>query len=596
MGKYFFLFLTLFSFAAQAQDVRDLNLLHFKMGTDPGGLVTLEGARMPAHLQWHAGTMLSYAYRPLVMDLVPGGTTAIVSHQVLWDLAFSIGLWNRLALGVHLQGVPHQSGEDLSGLGLGADEAVKRFALADVRLLPRVLLWQMSPATGLALAFAPIVTLPTATSGAGAGEDGVTFEPRLLADWRFSNGAFLLAQAGYRWRKGIEIANLRVDDELVWGLGAEIPVAARISAVAEAWGAMGFKDAGGDSDSGVDTEEVPAEALAAARFRHASGLVLTAGAGTGITYGYGSPRARVFLAAGYSPVPGKSMDADEDGIPDAADRCPADPEDKNGFEDADGCPDAARDTDADGIPDMHDKCVSDPEDKNGFEDADGCPDATRDTDRDGIPDASDKCPAEPEDADGFEDADGCPDADNDGDGFCDPWVAEKGQAEKFLSVCKSTDKCPNEKEIINGVEDEDGCPDKGQEKIQITKDALIILDRIYFETAKATLLKQSFPILDMVVSVMKMHTNIELIEIQGHTDDVGDDGSNLKLSDERTKSVMKYLISKGVEPQRLTQKGFGETVPLQDCTGLKRKALDDCRARNRRVEFKILRMGKGKGE
>lgn len=101
-----------------------------------------------------------------------------------------------------------------------------------------------------------------------------------------------------------------------------------------------------------------------------------------------------------------SSDRDGDGITDANDKCPDEPEDKDGFQDADGCPDS--DNDADGITDANDKCPMEPEDKDGFQDADGCPDP--DNDQDGIVDAQDRCPNEPETMNGFEDADGCPDA------------------------------------------------------------------------------------------------------------------------------------------------------------------------------------------
>jgi outer membrane protein OmpA-like peptidoglycan-associated protein len=556
-----------------------------------------------------------------------------VAHQVLMDLAFSLGVWKHFQLGAQFQAVLHQTGDDAADLGFAEGPELKALALADLRLLPKIVLLQPK-GPGLGLAFLPILTFPTATSGANAGENGLTVEPRLIVDWRLRGGALIVGQAGYRWREGAEVANLRVDDELVYGFGAEVPLLPRVSIIGEVFGAVGLYDSDLDEDSGVDLEEAPAEGLIAGRWRHESGWIVTGGVGTGLTLGYGSPRVRVFVSAGYSPsarplmapkdtdgdgipdtadkcptepedkngfedqdgCPDGARDTDGDGIPDKDDKCPTEPEDMNGFEDTDGCPDGARDTDGDGIPDAKDKCPTEPEDKNGFEDEDGCPDANRDTDKDGIPDAKDQCPAEAEDQDGFEDADGCPDPDNDGDGFCDPWVVEKGLQEKYSDTCKGTDKCPDEKEIINGFEDEDGCPDKGQEKVQITKSGIIVLDKIFFKTAKADLLPQSFPILDMVVSVMKTHTQIELVEVQGHTDDVGDDDRNLKLSDDRTKSVMNYLVSKGVDAKRLTQKGYGETMPIADCRTLKRKALDECRGKNRRVEFKILRMGKAKGE
>jgi parallel beta-helix repeat protein len=107
-----------------------------------------------------------------------------------------------------------------------------------------------------------------------------------------------------------------------------------------------------------------------------------------------------------------------------------------------------KDSDEDGIADQDDQCPDLPEDMDGFQDTDGCPD--NDNDADGMYDTRDACPDEPEDFDGFQDGDGCPDLDNDKDGIPD-----------------SLDKCPNEPEDNNGFQDEDGCPDKGeQEKIK----------------------------------------------------------------------------------------------------------------------------------
>jgi hypothetical protein len=99
------------------------------------------------------------------------------------------------------------------------------------------------------------------------------------------------------------------------------------------------------------------------------------------------------------------------------------------------------DSDNDGIDDVHDKCMEVAEDKDGFEDEDGCPDY--DNDFDGLYDTQDKCPSVAEDFDGFQDTDGCPDSDNDKDGIAD-----------------AVDKCPNNAETANGFKDEDGCPDE----------------------------------------------------------------------------------------------------------------------------------------
>jgi hypothetical protein len=109
----------------------------------------------------------------------------------------------------------------------------------------------------------------------------------------------------------------------------------------------------------------------------------------------------------------RAGDRDGDGIPDPLDKCPDDPEDFDGFEDADGCPDP--DNDRDGVLDVDDKCPNLPGPPPT-----GCPTAdVGDRDGDGIPDPRDKCPDDPEDFDGYQDADGCPDPDNDQDGVLD---------------------------------------------------------------------------------------------------------------------------------------------------------------------------------
>ena len=262
-------------------------------------------------------------------------------------------------------------------------------------------------------------------------------------------------------------------------------------------------------------------------------------------------------------------DRDGDGIPDSKDKCPDDPEDRDGFEDDDGCPEL--DNDKDGIPDNDDKCPNEPETKNGFQDEDGCPDG-QDRDRDGIPDELDKCPDQAEDKDGFEDEDGCPDPDNDKDRIPD----------KF-------DKCPNEPETYNGIEDEDGCPDAEKGRVMVTSGKILILDKVYFETGKAAIKPVSFPLLDQVGATLKGNPQIELIEIQGHADERGNDDANLRLTQARTQSVKEYLEKKGVEGGRMVAKGYGETRPV--C----QQHNETCWEKNRRVEFVILKPAPAEG-
>ncbi len=247
------------------------------------------------------------------------------------------------------------------------------------------------------------------------------------------------------------------------------------------------------------------------------------------------------------------QDRDGDGILDDVDKCPNEPEDKDGFQDDDGCPDP--DNDADGIPDTKDKCPNEPEDLDGYQDEDGCPDP--DNDGDGLADAVDVCPNEPEDKDGFQDDDGCPDPDNDKDGIPD-----------------KDDKCPNE----FGVPP-DGCPKK-YTLVKVTAKKIELKQTVFFDFNKATIKPVSFALLNDVAQAMIDNPKIK-VEIGGHTDSIGDDNFNLKLSQKRAESVQVYLIKRGISSDRMVPKGYGENVPIAD------NRTSAGRAQNRRVEFLI---------
>ncbi len=338
----------------------------------------------------------------------------------------------------------------------------------------------------------------------------------------------------------------------------------------------------------------PLEAIAGVKLYLARNSFLSLGAGRGLVKDKGAnPDFRAFIGIVFEPNIG---DRDGDGLKDDVDKCPDDPEDFDQFEDEDGCPEP--DNDRDGILDDDDKCRDIPEDKDGFQDEDGCPEGDKnDRDGDGILDNVDKCPDDPEDFDQFQDEDGCPDPDNDQDGILDvddlcPNDPEDKDGFEDEDGCPDLDndkdrildkddKCPNEPETYNGTDDEDGCPDRG--RVVVTDTAIEILDMVYFEFNKAIIKPQSYPILDAVAATLQGNPSIQLIEVQGHTDERGDDAYNLDLSDKRAHSVEKYLADKGVDAKRLTAQGYGETQPVD------RRSNEAAWAKNRRVAFLILK-------
>jgi hypothetical protein len=237
-----------------------------------------------------------------------------------------------------------------------------------------------------------------------------------------------------------------------------------------------------------------------------------------------SPAAR---CADKGATPAPPGDLDGDGVPDNVDRCPRVPEDKDGFQDDDGCPDD--DNDGDHRPDAVDQCPNEAEDIDGFQDDDGCPDL--DNDKDGIPDLQDKCPNDPEDGKLPFPKDGCPaskasapepvrpDARPDAaKPEAELQIDEAPHAASVATACAAPDsdrdgipdaddKCPTEPETINGVDDDDGCPDTGGlEVVRLTGDRLTI-DRVPTVDAHG-LTRGGEIIVDQVALVMRGHSDV----------------------------------------------------------------------------------------
>ena len=232
-------------------------------------------------------------------------------------------------------------------------------------------------------------------------------------------------------------------------------------------------------------------------------------------------------------------DTDGDGILDDVDKCPDQPEDFDGFQDDDGCPDL--DNDGDGIPDIMDKCPDTPEDFDGFQDDDGCPDI--DNDMDGIPDSLDQCPNEAEDIDGYKDDDGCPDLDNDSDGVPD-----------------SIDNCPN----VPGSVANKGCPDESQNDstyISAPKE-IVIEGEATFATGKADIFTEAHSELDRIVKILQLYPDINW-RIEGYTDKVETENLMIRpLSLRRAEAILNYFISKGLPSFQFRVYDMGDKFPI----------------------------------
>lgn len=222
------------------------------------------------------------------------------------------------------------------------------------------------------------------------------------------------------------------------------------------------------------------------------------------------------------------------------------------------------DRDEDRIADASDACPAEPEDEDGTDDADGCPDP--DNDHDGLLDASDLCPNDPEDMDAYQDADGCPDPDNDQDRIVDV-----------------SDQCPCIPEVFNGYEDEDGCPDRGN--ILLIDERLFILDKVFFARRSAVPDTRSTPIIEAVAATLLHNPQLTLVEVAGHAS--RDEPGAQALSEARAVAVRDALVVAGMDAARLVARGHGSAQPL--VPGRSREANEQ----NRRVEFVILEPPQG---
>ncbi len=231
-------------------------------------------------------------------------------------------------------------------------------------------------------------------------------------------------------------------------------------------------------------------------------------------------------------------DTDKDGILDKDDNCP----NEAGPEENKGCP--WKDSDGDGVLDKDDECPDTP----GLEQFNGCPD----TDGDGIIDSEDRCPETP----GKIEYNGCPDTDGD-------------------TLPNIDDQCPE----VAGPVSNNGCPEVTQE---VQKQLNDYAKTILFDTGKATIKPESVSVMVDIIQILNEYPNAKFT-VEGHTDSVGSNQSNQRLSEARANSVLDFLINEGISANRLQAIGYGEEKPIApNTTKIGRK-------QNRRVEINLIK-------
>jgi OmpA-OmpF porin, OOP family len=484
---------------AHGEPAPSLDLRGVEATTHPEGLSRLEPVWSPEAGEWNVGAQASYGYRPVIAPSTGGVPSFVaVRNQVGLDLTAGIGIGQRLSVGLVMPLVLFQNGETPPP-GSGAVEPAAT-AAGNLTLDARGTLMEQGSLGGFGLAANARLALPTGARRAYVAENQVRTEARLLAELGVL-GSSLRATVGVRLRAADEtFGGKPFGDDLPWGLGLVIkPQAFGIDREGAYLFALEGHGAVALTPSFGEPNQTPA-ALALRARRAFGDAHAVLGVELPLDSAAGVARVRALVGAGWAP---RVRDADADGIADDADQCQELAEDRDGFEDADGCTDF--DNDGDGVPDGDDRCARGLEDADGYLDEDGCPDPdddgdglldaddacpreagkkdpdpklngciVRDRDKDQIVDARDRCPARAEDRDGFQDEDGCPEWDNDADRVHDredacPLVSGSPRSDPELNGCPSPDRdgdtfdddedsCPEAAETFDGSDDEDGCP------------------------------------------------------------------------------------------------------------------------------------------
>lgn len=559
------------------------------------------------------GLLASYLSRPVVLTVAsanPEGTEVYaIDNAVDATFLLAVGITERFELGA---AVPVALYQDGGGIGdvLGAEDELPRSAIRHVRFSAEYALLahpRGGVRDGLALVPRLELAVPTGDPRAFVRARGVTFVPSLAAE--YLRGKLRVgAEVSARLRGESELAGAVIGSQLGLSAGASYAVLDRelLRLGAEGFALYTLADQAPPLADRTDFESgpalVPAEwmltATTAPFYGGDLGFVLGGGGPIPVAESAAltAPRFRFELGVRFAPL---ALDADADGVSDRDDLCPASLEDRDGFEDSDGCVDP--DNDQDRVPDEVDRCRDAAETVDGFEDADGCPDP--DDDKDGLADEDDRCRNAAEDVDGFEDGDGCPELDNDGDGMPDtadqcPNGAEDKDGFKDQDGCPdldndldqvpdtadacplaaedkdgfedgdgcpeadndrdgvadAADRCPDASETLDGKDDADGCPEPGARSLVSWKDDYVSSEKpLRFPAGKASLGKDGEATVRQMAALVRAQMPLEAIIIEAYADRPNDasDAAQL-LAGNRADAIRAILVSEGLPAERIT--------------------------------------------
>jgi len=573
------------SVSAGAEDGASFALNRLDPAPAGDAFFAVPSASVEGRLSFRAMGFIDYANRPLDVTALNTGkeVASVVAHQATLHGNVTVALFDRVALNLDVPAVI-QSGEAFASGG-SALPAPATTGTGNIRVGGRGKLW--GDARGLVhVGLGGYLFLPT--TGDYASDPRVRGWVHALASGEAKKRVRYALAVGPEFREDRELLNVSQGSRLSYSAAA----AALLGPNRELQ--LGPEVVGTVPFGGIDARTVSLDVLVGAKYRFLEDFTVGAGAGTALSAGVGSPRARAMLSLSWAPaieVAKRVNDADADGdtIPDNEDACPENAGVASTEAKANGCP-PAQDKDGDGVADPLDACVDQAGVASPDPKANGCP-RSGDKDGDGIADGIDACPDKAGVASADAKTHGCPLLDTDGDGVTDAsdaCVDKSGVA----SADAKTNGCPaaSDGDGDGVLDDVDACP--AQAGLASANPALrgcpisTALDKtaagLEFEVGKAVLRPTSEAVVDALATMLKEHPELTKLEVQSHTDNQGAKRINKTISQDRAAAVVAALAKRGVAGARLVAKGYGDEQPLVA------NDTPEGQQKNRRVAFVVL--------
>lgn len=598
-------------------DAHGFNLAAFD--GDPRDGLRIERPGRFSKGEFWAGGLFEYARDPLVQYTLYEGQAEATETDILSDL-YALNVSGGYAI---LDNLRVDLAVPLFFSTTGPEQAPQGMGLGDIRLgvMYELVRPEEGDVGGLGVGIFPYADLPTGNDARFVGQPGFAGGVKAAVTYELEK-ITLGADLGAQLNPKIVLDNLTNSSRLVANVGVGYLINEKTGINGEISLAPAFKK---NEQAGTDN---PMEATLAVRSRGESGGFWTVGAASALSTGAGAASWRVFVGGGFGKINNKPKDTDLDGIVDKLDACVDQPETVNSWKDSDGCPDSLGSLavtvsfEGETWPDA-DVTVTGPDGapknmKSGAQPnvlSDLMPETTWSGAATSAPCLSGLGSANVSEGRTemrielqrtapatlhfvVTDADNKPVSGvlaqiKSDHGECvirgrvplgqDGKADQQVGAGKFHVILTQNEFLPYETDVEVAAGGEQTIEVKLQSgKVKVSEQAIVILDKVYFETDKDIIKQESYPLLDQVAAVFKTHPEIKKVEISGHTDSQGKDAYNLDLSDRRAKSVRQYLINKGVEAERMDAKGYGETKPIAN------NGSAAGRAQNRRVEFNIL--------